>query len=723
MKKHWLATTGIVLMLSLAAVTALTYAQGPGPRGGRGPQEVLGTGFTYQGRLFDGDTPVENTCDFHFGLWDAAGGGAQLGITQTVSSQEVSDGCFTVVLNDAEQFGESPFTGDVRWLAVTVQCNGDSSTASLGRQELTAAPYALYALETSWDGMSGIPADFADEVDNDTTTFWSLTGDSGTTYGVNFLGTTDGVSLTLAVSGTAALRLEPNAASPNVIGGHVENSVADDVVGATIGGGGENGSGNRVTDEYGTVGGGSDNEAGNGDGDTTNTPYATVAGGWSNSAGNDYAAIGGGSDNSAVGVQSTVGGGSSNTAIGLRATVGGGGGNTANSNYSTVGGGGSNMTTGLYATVGGGYLNHADAPTATIAGGEHVNVTGAAATVAGGSWITVTGDYGTVGGGQNNVVTSTYGTVGGGLENEVTGFAATVGGGGFNAARHFFATVGGGAGNVASEETSTVSGGSGNSAFGIQSTVGGGHWNTALGHWSGIGGGDFNFASGDYATISGGTANTASEPRATVSGGWYNNADGNQATVSGGGHNTASGYAAAIPGGENNHAEGDYSFAAGRRAKANHDGAFVWADSTDLSYSSTITDQFAIRATNGVSLAINAGSSASIATGERFRDNGIIAWCRVPGNGLVGLASFGVESVARISAGTYAITITAQTAHPDGTTLIPMAVAEIDSPPSSASGVRIVSINQRRPRTFEVYINNGSFDLVDNDFVFMVTGR
>ena len=38
------------------------------------------------------------------------------------------------------------------------------------------------------------------------------------------------------------------------------------------------------------------------------------------------------------------------------------------------------------------------------------------------------------------------------------------------------------------------------------------------------------------------------------------------------------------------------SFAAGRRAKAIHDGAFVWADSEDADFESSRPDQFIIRA-------------------------------------------------------------------------------------------------------------------------------
>jgi hypothetical protein len=73
-------------------------------------------------------------------------------------------------------------------------------------------------------------------------------------------------------------------------------------------------------------------------------------------------------------------------------------------------------------------------------------------------------------------------------------------------------------------------------------------------------------------------------------------------TVLSAGSNYVSGdYAAAI-GGLNNVAAGSYSFAAGRRAQANHNGAFVWADSQNVDFSSTTNDQFSIRAQNGVRL-------------------------------------------------------------------------------------------------------------------------
>jgi hypothetical protein len=62
-----------------------------------------------------------------------------------------------------------------------------------------------------------------------------------------------------------------------------------------------------------------------------------------------------------------------------------------------------------------------------------------------------------------------------------------------------------------------------------------------------------------------------------------------------------------IPGGNNNTASGNYSFAAGFRAKTQtadptpvvHDGAFVWADASDFDFNSTAANQFAARVTGG----------------------------------------------------------------------------------------------------------------------------
>ena len=67
-------------------------------------------------------------------------------------------------------FGSNAFGGDARWLQIAVQCSGDTGFTTLSpRQPLTPAPYALYSPRSAWSGLSGVPAGFADNVDNDTT--------------------------------------------------------------------------------------------------------------------------------------------------------------------------------------------------------------------------------------------------------------------------------------------------------------------------------------------------------------------------------------------------------------------------------------------------------------------------------------------------------------------------------------------------------------------------
>jgi hypothetical protein len=132
-----------------------------------------------------------------------------------------------------------------------------------------------------------------------------------------------------------------------------------------------------------------------------------------------------------------------------------------------------------------------------------------------------------------------------------------------------------------------------------------------------IGGGGFvdpvaiktypNQVNANFGTVGGGQDNTVSSPGAVVAGGQFNTAGsgsntGFTATVGGGFGNVASGEASTVPGGNGNTAAGDFSFAAGRAAKANHHGAFVWGDNTPASVTSTGVNQFVIRANGGIRL-------------------------------------------------------------------------------------------------------------------------
>ncbi len=277
----------LVVLLAVSVTTTLTLAQGPTETGQvLAPLAVAGTAFTYQGQLRSGGSVVNNTCDFQFGLWDALTLGAQIGVTQTVSTVSVANGLFTTPLD----FGADRFNGQARWLASAVRCPAASGsyTPLTPRQPLTPAPMAL-----------------------------ALPG----------------------------LYTQQNAISPNIVGGYSGNVISPTVVGGTIGGGGSINFVNRVQADYATVGGGDGNTAmgnydtiGGGYINSASNEVATVSGGYYNTASGYIATVGGGQANTASGVRATVGGGYINIASGNYATVPGGSFNTALGAYSFAAG-------------------------------------------------------------------------------------------------------------------------------------------------------------------------------------------------------------------------------------------------------------------------------------------------------------------------------------------------------------------------------------------------
>lgn len=251
-----------------------------------------------------------------------------------------------------------------------------------------------------------------------------------------------------------------------------------------------------------------------------------------------------------------------------------------------------------------------------------------------------------------------------------------------------------------------------------------------------IGGHESNsVSSGVYAaTIAGGGYTSEShlitDNYGTIGGGYRNQAGNNSgsssdalgATVAGGHNNQAQGSYSAIPGGQNNIAAGSHSFAAGRRAQANHQGSFVWADSVNADFASSANNQFAVRASGGLFLAQNMGPSGTAPIGTYYRDNSIVAWARVASNGTID-HHFNVQSVQKMGVGHYRITL--KTNALTFSSIIINATAEIDVQPTTATTVRLISVDQSNEvlNRFDVFINNGNFAVADNDFMFIATGR
>jgi hypothetical protein len=183
--------------------------------------------------------------------------------------------------------------------------------------------------------------------------FWQLGGNAPGATGI--LGTTDNNPLELRVNGARALRIEPDATSPNLIGGSAANgnTSGSGAYGLTIAGGGDQFDANVASDNYDTVGGGFANLAGDLGADPGSAEQATVGGGAGNIASALSATVGGGDNNTASAQRSTVAGGDNNLASGFESAIAGGGGNMSSGSQSFVGGGFQNTASGHFSFAAG----------------------------------------------------------------------------------------------------------------------------------------------------------------------------------------------------------------------------------------------------------------------------------------------------------------------------------------------------------------------------------
>ncbi|HTY86999.1 MAG TPA: tail fiber domain-containing protein [Candidatus Acidoferrum sp.] len=497
------------------------------------------TDVTYQGRLNDGTNSANGIYDLRFALFDSTNKpGVLLAGPVTNMATAITNGLFTVTLNFPPGSFQTPDT----WLEAAVRTNGGSAFATLApRQKVTPTPYALYALDAA-------NANLANNVYPNT------------------------------ILQAQALQVGVN----NFI----------------------------------------------------STSSASVAGGMNNIADGAYTSIAGGFQNTAGGGDSIfIGGGSANYASGDRAVVCGGENNAANGDHSFIGGGGWNST-GAYDAVSGGFHNTVSADKSGIGSGYGNTVSGYASWIGGGQENDAANDFCVIGGGVWNTNLPLYGTISGGQYNIIEEFAdfGTIAGGGGNQiiwGAESSAIVGGYENVIGSNSAyCAVGGGNRNKidAYTPNSIIGGGWLNhiDEDSYSSIIGGGQSNSIDRDapFNTIAGGDENEirAASTGSVIAGGSGNRVEAYAGTIAGGGGNMVlanstygtigGGYGnvvdsnsvyATIPGGDGNSAT-NYAFAAGRLAKAEHSGAFVWADSQDTPFTSTRDDEFCIRAQGGVQL-------------------------------------------------------------------------------------------------------------------------
>jgi hypothetical protein len=248
--------------------------------------------------------------------------------------------------------------------------------------------------------------------------------------------------------------------------------------------------------------------------------------------------------------------------------------------------------------------------------------------------------YAVIAGGMNNLIrtNSDYAAISGGSANLVTYESpySTIGGGWFNAVAGTASTVSGGRENRLFPDYGVISGGYHNSilASSFYSFIGGGHQNMvgqSAPYGSVVGG--FANVIGNYSgasAICGGEQNRVADYCNWVAiGGGYRNdiADGADYSIISGGYDNEvypDSDFAMIPGGRLNSAT-SFAFAAGHRAKANHAGSFVWADSRNYDFSSTVANGFFARATGGVKFVTGINGSGGEAAGVRVV-SGASAW-------------------------------------------------------------------------------------------------
>lgn len=105
---------------------------------------AVGSAFTYQGELRHNGAPLNGAADFRFTLWTAATAGTQIGSQLALNGRVLTGGVVTVDLD----FGAGAFTGEPRWLEISVRSPaGSGSYVVLApRQPIMPAPYAMFAL-------------------------------------------------------------------------------------------------------------------------------------------------------------------------------------------------------------------------------------------------------------------------------------------------------------------------------------------------------------------------------------------------------------------------------------------------------------------------------------------------------------------------------------------------------------------------------------------------
>ncbi|NCC49865.1 MAG: hypothetical protein EOM20_01485 [Spartobacteria bacterium] len=542
--------------------------------------------INYQGKLMDGTNLFSGTVPIIFRLYDAPTGG-MFPYCEDSNDVVVVDGLYSTRIGDDVTFGslENALIQTQVWIEVVIGTNvitPREQLASVGYARYAAklpanavdmsmiAPNAIYSYHIA-DGQinsakigafaisnvnlaanavsTSVIADgnvtsvkildgTITAADVATNTFWQTTGNANITPGTHFLGTTDDRPVEIYANNQRVLRLDNSWTMPNITIGQSNNYINPSAGSATISGGGGLGGGNpnRVTDNYGTIGGGAGNLAGNDAGSVFDAEYATIGGGANNRAQLSYATVAGGRTNVALSAGAAIGGGQMNRIAdqSTNSVIAGGRANDIGTAAfdSSIGGGRANQIkdNASYSGIGAGQFNEiGELAENSVIGAGRMNVIESesmSAVIAGGmtNRITLLSASAVISGGRDNTISGGRSAIGGGWKHQITGQDATIAGGQQNFAEGDLAFVGGGYDNRAAM-SAVVGGGEGNRAYDYASVVAGGTDNSALVNGAVVGGGTMNVASGQYATVSGGSQNRVEAPFGAVGGGLAAKAD------------------------------------------------------------------------------------------------------------------------------------------------------------------------------------------------------
>ena len=507
--------------------------------------------LNYQGRLVQDDELVNGHVGLSLRLYNQPVAGSAL--YEDSNTVAVVDGLYSTFIGDhpASSAFRAALTNSEVYLEVAV--NG---VAMSPRERIVSVGYALatYGLLVATNGsVILLPTG---ENDVQASALFTLIGGGR----FNKIGDNSHYAI---IAGGENNKIEL-LANRSVIGGGSLNLLEPGAASSVIAGGGGNVMGTNAT--IGVISGGLNNKI------ASETTGSIIAGGFSNEIEDHgtFNVVGGGMNNrimSSVGAALVAGGSDNMIQNGAASSVIAGGFNNridSFAQHSFIAGGHQNIigTNGYYTTIGGGAGNRIgeSAQYALIAGGfdNHIGFMSESSVIGGGNDNSISNEtmYAVVDGGLRNRINfnAHFSVIGGGENNSIMQNAqhATLAGGRFNVinTNALFSAIGGGSGNVIG-------------FFSRYCQIGGGFGNEVE-------------MRTDYSVISGGRVNIIS------SNAWY----------------------AVIPGGWNNEIgpRATNALAAGRRAKAQHIGAFVWGDFTNADVASTNANSVTMRASGGYRL-------------------------------------------------------------------------------------------------------------------------